>query len=83
MSSASKHDHRSSGNRLEIAKVHLSIKLLTVSFLAWWLPCAFLVFSDSPASADWVSVEKPYPVRELQTLYIDPSTITPCSLNGY
>jgi len=34
-----------------------------------------LVFSDNPASADWVTVEKPYPVRELQTLYIDPATI--------
>jgi hypothetical protein len=25
--------------------------------------------------ADWVTVEKPYPVRELQTVYFDPATI--------
>lgn len=75
MLSTSKHRHGSSAKCSEIAKVPLSINLLTASFLASWLPCALLVFSDSPASADWVSVEKPYPVRELQTLYIDPSTI--------
>jgi hypothetical protein len=76
MLSARKYRHRSSANRSKIAKVHLlTIKLLMASFLAWLLPCALLVFSDSPASAAWVSVEKPYPVRELQTLYIDPSTI--------
>jgi hypothetical protein len=75
MLSVSKHHHGSSAKRSEIARVHLSINLLRASFLAWWLPCALLVFSDSPASADWVSDEKPNPVRELQTLYIDPSTI--------
>lgn len=75
MLSASNHRHGSSTKHSERAKIRLSIKLVTVSFLTPLLPCVLLVFSDSPASADWVSVEKPYPVRELQTLYIDPSTI--------
>jgi hypothetical protein len=39
------------------------------------LPCLLLAFGDHQASAEWVAVEKPYPVRELQTLYIDPATI--------
>jgi hypothetical protein len=34
-----------------------------------------LAFGEHQAFAEWVTVEKPYPVRELQTLYIDPATI--------
>jgi len=44
-----------------------------ISFLL--LSCLFLAFGDHQAFAEWVTVEKPYPVRELQTLYIDPATI--------
>ena len=75
MRSASRHHHDRTAQCSDIDNVHLSIKLLPASFLVCWLPCVLLVFSDSPASADWVAVEKPYPVRELQTLYIDPATI--------
>ncbi|MBY0249459.1 MAG: hypothetical protein K2Q17_17530 [Nitrospiraceae bacterium] len=39
------------------------------------LQSLLLAFGDHQASAEWVAVEKPYPVRELQTLYIDPATI--------
>lgn len=39
------------------------------------LSCLLLAFGDHQAFAEWVTVEKPYPVRELQTLYIDPATI--------
>lgn len=39
------------------------------------LQCLLLAFEDHQASAEWVAVEKVYPVRELQTLYIDPATI--------
>lgn len=39
------------------------------------LQCLLLAFGDHQASAEWVAVDKPYPVRELQTLYIDPATI--------
>jgi len=40
-----------------------------------WLLCIILAFITGPVYADWVMVEKPYPVRELQTLYVDPATI--------
>lgn len=75
MRSASRHHHDRTAQCSDIDNVRLSIKLLPASFLVCWLPYVLLVFSDSPASADWVAVEKPYPVRELQTLYIDPATI--------
>lgn len=39
------------------------------------VPCLLLAFGVHQASAEWVTIEKPYPVRELQTLYIDPATI--------
>jgi hypothetical protein len=58
-----------------VGNIRLSITLLPASFLTSWLLGVFLVFSDGLAYADWVPVEKPYPVRELQTLYVDPATI--------
>lgn len=75
MRSSSRYQHGYTAQCSDIDNVRLSIKLLPASFLAYWLPCVLLVFSDSPAAANWVTVEKPYPVRELQTLYIDPATI--------
>lgn len=53
----------------------LSITLLPALFLTCWLLFVCLVLGDGPVYADWVTVEKPYPVRELQTLYLDPATI--------
>jgi len=75
MRSASRHHHDRTAQCSDIDNVRLSIKLLPASFLVCWLLCLLLVFNNSPASADWVAVEKPYPVRELQTLYIDPATM--------
>jgi len=53
----------------------LSIKLLQASFLLCWLVILLLVFTGGPVYADWGKILRPYPVQELQTLYVDPATI--------
>jgi hypothetical protein len=41
----------------------------------FWLLALLLGLSVRPAYGEWMVVEKPYPVQELRTVYIDPATI--------
>ena len=54
---------------------HPFIKRAAAGLIPCLLLCLLGAFGDLHASAEWVTVENPYPVRELQTLYIDPATI--------
>jgi len=51
------------------------LALLRPLLLGCWPLLSWLILSEEPVYADWVLVEKPYPVRELQTVYIDPTTL--------
>jgi hypothetical protein len=45
-------------------------------FSGFWLLITLLVLSSIPAYAEWVAVEKDYLIPGLQTLYVDPDTIS-------
>lgn len=75
MPSATKIHHEWTAQRIAIDNVRLSINPLPASLLTFWLLCLLPAFIDGSVYADWVTVEKPYPVRELQTVYFDPTTI--------
>jgi hypothetical protein len=51
------------------------LRLLQPLLLGFWPLFSLFIASEETVYADWVTVEKPSPVRELQTVYIDPTTV--------
>jgi hypothetical protein len=49
--------------------------LLSVSASVFWSLIVFLYLSCVPAYAEWVAVERDYPLSGLQILYVEPDTI--------
>ena len=51
------------------------LKLPPACRLNFWFLITLLVLSSGSVNAEWVAVERRYPVPGLQTLYIEPETI--------